>query len=38
MRIKKSKTNKCQFKKKTGLTPSYYKSLKEHKHTNIEEL
>jgi AraC-like DNA-binding protein len=27
-----------QFKKVTGLTPSFYKSLKEHKRTNIEEL
>ena len=27
-----------QFKKVTGLTPSYYKSLKEHKRKNIEEL
>ena len=27
-----------QFKKITGLTPSFYKSLKEHKRTNIEEL
>jgi YesN/AraC family two-component response regulator len=27
-----------QFKKITGLTPSYFKSLKEHKRRNIEEL
>jgi AraC-like DNA-binding protein len=27
-----------QFKKVTGLTPTYYKSLKEHKRRNIEEL
>ncbi|MEO5912366.1 MAG: AraC family transcriptional regulator [Pelobium sp.] len=27
-----------QFKKVTGLTPSFYKSLKENKRTNIEEL
>jgi AraC-like DNA-binding protein len=27
-----------QFKKVTGLTPSYYKSLREHKRKNIEEL
>jgi AraC-like DNA-binding protein len=27
-----------QFKKITGLTPTYYKSLKEHKRRNIEEL
>ncbi len=27
-----------QFKKITGLTPSYFKSLKENKRTNIEEL
>jgi AraC-like DNA-binding protein len=27
-----------QFKKVTGLTPSFYKTLKEHKRTNIEEL
>lgn len=27
-----------QFKKITGFTPSYYKSLKEHKRKNIEEL
>ncbi len=27
-----------QFKKITGFTPSYYKSLKEHKRRNIEEL
>ncbi len=27
-----------QFKKTTGLTPSFYKSLKEHKRKNIEEL
>lgn len=27
-----------QFKKVTGLTPSFYKSLKEHKRKNIEEL
>lgn len=27
-----------QFKKVTGLTPSYYRSLKEHKRRNIEEL
>jgi AraC-like DNA-binding protein len=27
-----------QFKKVTGLTPSYYKSLKENKRRNIEEL
>jgi YesN/AraC family two-component response regulator len=27
-----------QFKKVTGLTPSFYKSLKEHKRRNIEEL
>jgi YesN/AraC family two-component response regulator len=28
----------AQFKKVTGLTPSYYKSLKEHKRRNIEDL
>jgi YesN/AraC family two-component response regulator len=27
-----------QFKKVTGLTPTFYKSLKEHKRRNIEEL
>ncbi|MEO6613655.1 MAG: AraC family transcriptional regulator [Chitinophagaceae bacterium] len=27
-----------QFKKITGFTPSYYKTLKEHKRKNIEEL
>ncbi len=27
-----------QFKKITGLTPSFYKSLKEHKRKNIDEL
>jgi AraC-like DNA-binding protein len=27
-----------QFKKTTGLTPSFYKSLKEHKRKNIDEL
>lgn len=27
-----------QFKKVTGLTPSYFKSLKEHKRRNIEDL
>jgi len=27
-----------QFKKVTGLTPSFYKSLKEHKRKNIDEL
>jgi hypothetical protein len=27
-----------QFKKTTGLTPTYYKSLKEHKRRNIEDL
>ena len=27
-----------QFKKITGFTPSYFKSLKEHKRKNIEEL
>ena len=27
-----------QFKKVTGLTPTYYKSLKEHKRKNIEDL
>jgi YesN/AraC family two-component response regulator len=27
-----------QFKKHTGLTPSYYKSLKEHKRNSISEL
>ena len=27
-----------QFKKITGLTPTYYKSLKEHKRRNIEDL
>lgn len=27
-----------QFKKVTGLTPSFYKSLKEHKRRNIEDL
>ncbi len=27
-----------QFKKVTGFTPSYFKSLKEHKRRNIEEL
>jgi hypothetical protein len=27
-----------QFKKVTGLTPTYYKSLKDHKRKNIEEL
>jgi AraC-like DNA-binding protein len=27
-----------QFKKITGLTPSYFKSQKEHKRRNIEEL
>jgi YesN/AraC family two-component response regulator len=27
-----------QFKKVTGLTPTFYKSLKEHKRKNIEEL
>jgi AraC-like DNA-binding protein len=27
-----------QFKKVTGLTPTHYKSLKEHKRKNIEEL
>lgn len=27
-----------QFKKVTGFTPSYFKSLKEHKRKNIEEL
>jgi AraC-like DNA-binding protein len=27
-----------QFKKTTGLTPSYYKSLKDHKRKNIEDL
>jgi len=27
-----------QFKKITGLTPSYFKTLKEHKRRNIEEL
>jgi YesN/AraC family two-component response regulator len=27
-----------QFKKVTGLTPSFYKSLKEHKRKNIEEI
>jgi AraC-like DNA-binding protein len=27
-----------QFKKLTGLTPSYYKSLKDHKRKNIEDL
>lgn len=27
-----------QFKKVTGLTPSYFKTLKEHKRKNIEEL
>ena len=27
-----------QFKKVTGLTPSYYKSLREHKRQNIEDL
>jgi AraC-like DNA-binding protein len=27
-----------QFKKVTGLTPSFYKTLKEHKRKNIEEL
>ena len=27
-----------QFKRVTGLTPTYYKSLKEHKRKNIEEL
>jgi AraC-like DNA-binding protein len=27
-----------QFKKITGLTPSFYKSLKEHKRKNIEDL
>ncbi|HYG51929.1 MAG TPA: AraC family transcriptional regulator [Flavobacteriales bacterium] len=28
----------AQFKKVTGLTPSHYKALKEHKRKNIEEL
>jgi AraC-like DNA-binding protein len=28
----------AQFKKTTGLTPSYYKSLKDHKRKNIEDL
>lgn len=28
----------AQFKKLTGLTPSFYKSLKEHKRKNIDEL
>ncbi len=28
----------AQFKKVTGLTPTFYKSLKEHKRKNIEEL
>ena len=28
----------AQFKKITGFTPTYYKSLKEHKRKNIEEL
>jgi len=28
----------AQFKKLTGLTPSYYKSLKEHKRKNIDDL
>jgi AraC-like DNA-binding protein len=28
----------AQFKKITGLTPSFYKSLKEHKRKNIDEL
>ena len=27
-----------QFKKITGFTPTYFKSMKEHKRTNIEEL
>jgi transcriptional regulator, AraC family len=27
-----------QFKKITGFTPSHFKSLKEHKRKNIEEL
>ncbi|MDB5200605.1 MAG: AraC family transcriptional regulator [Ferruginibacter sp.] len=27
-----------QFKKLTGLTPSYFKTLKDHKRTNIEDL
>lgn len=27
-----------QFKKQTGLTPSFYKNMKKHKRTNIEEL
>jgi AraC-like DNA-binding protein len=27
-----------QFKKVTGLTPTYYKSLKDHKRKNIEDL
>ena len=28
----------AQFKKVTGLTPTYYKSLKDHKRKNIEDL
>ncbi len=28
----------AQFKKLTGLTPTYYKSLREHKRKNIDEL
>jgi AraC-like DNA-binding protein len=27
-----------QFKKQTGLTPSFYKSLKQNNRTNIEDL
>ncbi|MBS1973523.1 MAG: helix-turn-helix transcriptional regulator, partial [Bacteroidetes bacterium] len=27
-----------QFKKVTGLTPTFYKSMKEHKRKNIEDL
>jgi len=27
-----------QFKKQTGLTPTFYKSLKEHKRKNIDHL
>ena len=27
-----------QFKKQTGLTPTFYKTVKDHKRKNIEEL
>jgi YesN/AraC family two-component response regulator len=27
-----------QFKKQTGLTPSFYKSLKQSKRTNLDDL